>query len=97
MGTIITVALIIAMIGVGMFLIHRLNAQHGARIAAFHYSDALPGTGRSRGRNRRSAEPAGAPTVDAREQGTGAADDIGPSRPETPGTAGRPSTPRTSS
>ncbi|MDQ0844039.1 hypothetical protein [Streptomyces sp. V1I6] len=86
MGTIITVALIIAMIGLGMILIHRLNAQHGERIAAFHYSDALPGTGRSRGKNRRSAEPAGAPTVDAPEQGAGAADDIGPSRPGTAGT-----------
>lgn len=69
MGTIITVALIIAMIGAGMILIHRLNAQHGARIAAFRYSEVLPGIGRPRGRNRRPKEPAGSPTVDDREQG----------------------------
>lgn len=71
MGTIITVALIIAMIGAGMILIHRLNAQHEARIAAFRYSEALPGIGRLRGKNRRPEEPAGSSTVDDREQGAG--------------------------
>lgn len=47
-GTIITITLIIAMIGAGMILIHRLNAQHDERVAAFRYSDALPGIGRPR-------------------------------------------------
>ncbi|GAA2461943.1 hypothetical protein [Streptomyces lavendulocolor] len=83
MGTVITVVLIIAMIGAGIALVHRLNAQHGARIAAFRYSEPLPGIGRSRGRNRRPAGPgpagpepagpgpAGPPPADDRGQGVG--------------------------
>ncbi|MEU7282055.1 hypothetical protein AB0A69_25255 [Streptomyces sp. NPDC045431] len=71
MATIITVALIIAMIGAGMILIHRLNTQHEARIAAFRYSEAPPGSGRSRARDPSPTEPAGSPTVDHRGQGTG--------------------------
>ncbi|MEU9172146.1 hypothetical protein AB0D34_30875 [Streptomyces sp. NPDC048420] len=47
----VTVAVITIVIIVGMFLIHRLNAQHDERIGAFRYSDALPGIGR---RNRKS-------------------------------------------
>jgi NADH:ubiquinone oxidoreductase subunit 3 (subunit A) len=53
----VTVAVIILVIIVGMFLIHRLNAQHAERIRAYRYSSALPGIGR---RNRRSP-PAPAP------------------------------------
>ncbi|MEU0716958.1 hypothetical protein ABZ498_07225 [Streptomyces lavendulocolor] len=85
MGTVISVVLIIAMIGAGIALVHRLNAQHGARIAAFRYSEPLPGIGRSRGRNRRPAGPgpaepgpgpagpgpAGPPPADDRGQGVG--------------------------
>jgi hypothetical protein len=80
MGTVITVVLIIAMIGAGVALVHRLNSQHGARIAAFRYSEPLPGIGRSRGRNRRPAGPgpagpgpgpAGPPPADDREQDVG--------------------------
>ncbi|MCX4763292.1 hypothetical protein OG562_20425 [Streptomyces sp. NBC_01275] len=56
METVITVVLIIAVIVMGMVLIHRLNAQHDERIAAFHYSDALPGIGRLRRKNRRTAD-----------------------------------------
>ncbi|MFF8291451.1 hypothetical protein ACF068_19775 [Streptomyces sp. NPDC016309] len=52
MGTLIVVALIIAMIGVGVIVIHLLNTQHDERIAAFRYSDALPGIGRRGGRER---------------------------------------------
>ncbi|MFF3207600.1 MULTISPECIES: hypothetical protein [unclassified Streptomyces] len=33
-----TVIVILAMIALGMFLIHRLNSQHSERIAAFHYA-----------------------------------------------------------
>lgn len=50
METAVTVAVIIFVIIAGMFLIHRLNAQHDERIAAFRYSNALPGIGR---RNRK--------------------------------------------
>ncbi|MEU2162427.1 hypothetical protein QRN89_09240 [Streptomyces chengbuensis] len=50
----ITVSVIIAMIIVGALLIHRLNGRHDERIAAFHYSDTLPGFGRrSRKADRR--------------------------------------------
>lgn len=33
----VTVVAILAVIALGALLIHRLNAQHGDRIAAFHY------------------------------------------------------------
>ncbi|WP_369260179.1 hypothetical protein [Streptomyces sp. R35] len=42
METIVLVALIILAIGIGMLRIHLLNAQHDARIAAYHFSDPLP-------------------------------------------------------
>ena len=53
--TVITVSVIIAMIMLGVLLIHLLNGQHNERIAAFRYSDALPGVGR---RSRKSRQPA---------------------------------------
>ncbi|MEU3337303.1 hypothetical protein ACWCQ1_47380 [Streptomyces sp. NPDC002144] len=37
METFVTVLVILAMIALGVFLIHLLGAQHGDRIAAFHY------------------------------------------------------------
>ncbi|GGS36612.1 hypothetical protein AB0E75_32230 [Streptomyces griseoviridis] len=37
MDIFLTVLVLLAVIAVGAFLIHRLNAQHGVRIAAFHY------------------------------------------------------------
>lgn len=53
METLVLIAAIILATGVGVRLIHLLNAQHDARIAAYHYSDPLPrppcrpdGTGR---------------------------------------------------
>jgi hypothetical protein len=69
--TVITVALIIAMIGIGMLLIHRIHAQQGQRTAAFHYSDTLPGISRLRGRNRRPAEPTGSSTDEDGEADAG--------------------------
>jgi hypothetical protein len=62
--TAVTVALIIFLIIAGMFLIHRLNAQHDERIAAFRYSDALPGIGR-RNRKRPHATAPEDPPSDA--------------------------------
>ncbi|MCX5369002.1 hypothetical protein [Streptomyces sp. NBC_00103] len=38
METFVVVIVILAMIAVGVFLIHRLNSQHSERIAAFHYA-----------------------------------------------------------
>jgi hypothetical protein len=61
--TVITVTAIVAMIIVGMFLIHLLNAQHAERITAFHYSDALPGIGRRSRKGRRPSGPAAASPV----------------------------------
>ncbi|MBK3646048.1 hypothetical protein JHN46_36050 [Streptomyces sp. MBT33] len=37
MEAFVTVLVILAMIALGAFLIHLLDAQHGGRIAAFHY------------------------------------------------------------
>lgn len=71
METAITVALIIAMIGIGMLLIHRIHARQGQRTAAFRYSDTLPGIGRLRGKNRRPADPTGPPTAHDREEDAG--------------------------
>ncbi|MFF9222159.1 hypothetical protein [Streptomyces viridosporus] len=56
MEMIITVAVILAMIAVGVIVIRRLSTQHDARIAAFHYSDALPGVGRRMRKRRRRAD-----------------------------------------
>ncbi|MFI6037026.1 hypothetical protein ACIBBD_23195 [Streptomyces sp. NPDC051315] len=61
--TAITVAAIPVLIAVGVVLIHRLNGQHNERIAAFPYSDALPGIGR---RTRRHRGPTGEATADRR-------------------------------
>ena len=52
METVVAVAVIVVAITVGVFMIHRLNLQHGERITAFHYSDALPGVVRRRRRGR---------------------------------------------
>lgn len=56
MEIVITVAVILAMIAVGVVVIRRLSTQHDARIAAFHYSDALPGVGRRLRKRRRGAD-----------------------------------------
>ncbi|MFI9762188.1 hypothetical protein ACIHFB_30155 [Streptomyces sp. NPDC051963] len=37
MDTFVTVLVLLAIVAVGVLLIHRLNNQHGERIAAFHY------------------------------------------------------------
>ncbi|GHH84532.1 hypothetical protein [Streptomyces capitiformicae] len=70
METAVTVAVIIFVIIVGMFLIHRLNAQHDERIGAFRYSDVLPGIGR-RTRTRKSSRataPKGPPADATRRE-----------------------------
>jgi hypothetical protein len=66
--TVITVSAIIAMIIVGVLLIHRLNGLHDERIAAFHYSNVLPGIGRRDRKGRRSARPAVSPHVTAHRE-----------------------------
>ncbi|WP_217561132.1 hypothetical protein [Streptomyces sp. GbtcB6] len=62
--TLIAVAVLLVAIAVGVVLIHRLNAQHGERIAAFHYSAALPGIGRRLRRHRRRAADGNTDTPD---------------------------------
>ncbi|MEV6960192.1 hypothetical protein AB0M97_13500 [Streptomyces sp. NPDC051207] len=52
MGTLVTVIVLLALIALGAFLIHRLNAQRGDRIADFHY-------GRTGSVVRAPAPPAG--------------------------------------
>ncbi|MCX5391701.1 hypothetical protein [Streptomyces sp. NBC_00094] len=42
METLIALAAVVLLIALGMSLIHRLNAQHEARIAAHHFSDPFP-------------------------------------------------------
>ncbi|MER5309234.1 hypothetical protein ABT034_15755 [Streptomyces sp. NPDC002773] len=49
MEILITLAAGAFLIVLGLFLIHRLNAQHGARIAAHHFSDPYPATARPPG------------------------------------------------
>ncbi|KAK1182034.1 hypothetical protein B7755_030200 [Streptomyces sp. NBS 14/10] len=43
METVVTVAVIAALIAVGVVVIHRLNAQHGSRVSALRYGDTPPG------------------------------------------------------
>jgi hypothetical protein len=40
--TLVIITVIVLAIGIGMCLIHLLNAQHDARIAAYRFSDPLP-------------------------------------------------------
>ncbi|MET9438405.1 hypothetical protein [Streptomyces sp. NPDC006551] len=49
METLITLAAGALLIALGMRLIHRLNAQHDARIAAYHFSDPFPAISRPPG------------------------------------------------
>jgi hypothetical protein len=70
---VIGVAALLVLIAVGVVLIHQLNRQHDERIAAFHYSDVLPGIGRRPRRHRRPAVDASVP---ARPTATATADDI---------------------
>ncbi|MFD7407054.1 hypothetical protein ACFV7R_31260 [Streptomyces sp. NPDC059866] len=68
METAVTVAVIIFVIIVGMFLIHRLNAPHDERIGAFRYSDALPGIGRRNRKSPRATAPKGPPADATRRE-----------------------------
>ncbi|MFC8584484.1 hypothetical protein ACFUGD_08025 [Streptomyces sp. NPDC057217] len=49
METLITIAAAALLIALGMRLIHRLNAQHDARIAAHHFSEPFPAISRPPG------------------------------------------------
>lgn len=49
METLITLAAGAFLIVLGIRLIHRLNAQHDSRIAAYHFSDAYPAISRPPG------------------------------------------------
>ncbi|MFF7650024.1 hypothetical protein ACFZCY_09215 [Streptomyces sp. NPDC007983] len=58
METIVTVAVILAMIAVGVLVIHRVNAQNGNKIAAERHSEA---PARHRHRSRRHGWGRGRP------------------------------------
>ena len=62
------VAVTVAVIIVGMFLIHRLNAQHDEKVGAFRYSDALPGIGRRNRKSPRATAPKGPPADATRRE-----------------------------
>jgi hypothetical protein len=51
METLIALAAGALLVALGLSLIHRLNAQHDARIAAFHFSDPFPAISRPPGRS----------------------------------------------
>ncbi|GAB2958040.1 hypothetical protein GCM10023080_017160 [Streptomyces pseudoechinosporeus] len=82
MEIVVTVAAIMAMIMLGVLLIHGLNVRHNQRIAASHYSDVLPGIGR---RSRKTRQSVGLQDLPAApltaNPATGTANDVGlPSR-----------------
>ncbi|MEU5434659.1 hypothetical protein AB0G73_14970 [Streptomyces sp. NPDC020719] len=63
METIVLIAAIIVLTGLGVLLIQLLNAQHNARIASYHFGDVLPGVGRrSRKHHRHTPTAPGRPT-----------------------------------
>lgn len=51
METLIALAAGGFLVALGLSLIHRLNAQHDARIAAHHFSDPFPAVSRQPGRS----------------------------------------------
>ncbi|WP_406059808.1 hypothetical protein OG462_21425 [Streptomyces sp. NBC_01077] len=61
METLIALAAAAVLIALGMRLIHRLNAQHDARIAAHHFSDPYPAIARPPGHSHHppTGQPAG--------------------------------------
>ncbi|WP_329118735.1 hypothetical protein [Streptomyces sp. NBC_01353] len=55
METLIALAAGALLIALGMRLINRLNAQHDARIVAYHFSDPYPAIARPPGHSPRSS------------------------------------------
>ncbi|AVH96658.1 hypothetical protein C5L38_17610 [Streptomyces sp. WAC00288] len=55
MEILITLAAGAALIVLGLFLIHRLNAQHDARIAAHRFGDPFPAVARPPGHSTRGS------------------------------------------
>ncbi|MFB7025267.1 MULTISPECIES: hypothetical protein [unclassified Streptomyces] len=55
MEILITLAVGAVLIVLGLFLIHRLNAQHDARIAAHHFGTPFPTVARPPGHSPRSS------------------------------------------
>ncbi|WKK27006.1 hypothetical protein QZH56_16280 [Streptomyces olivoreticuli] len=67
MEIVVTLVVALAVVAVGVLLIHLLNVQHDQRIAGFHYSGVLPWRdSRSRNRPRSEIDPAGPLFVRAR-------------------------------
>ncbi|KQX52105.1 MULTISPECIES: hypothetical protein [unclassified Streptomyces] len=59
METLIALAAVAVLIALGMRLIHRLNSQHDARIAAHHFSDPFPAIFRPPGHGPRTPKEQG--------------------------------------
>lgn len=77
METFVTVVVILAMIALGVLLIHLLNSQHDERIAAFRYNRS------------RSAVRGPVPPVPQRTRGRAGASGIGDRRDHRDGGRGR--------
>ncbi|WP_405734110.1 hypothetical protein OG885_21630 [Streptomyces sp. NBC_00028] len=60
METLVTALVLVAIVALGAFLIHRLDALHGDRIATFHYGRSgmpVAGPPGSSGRRKRGLRP----------------------------------------
>ncbi|MFE5944747.1 hypothetical protein ACWCQ0_45240 [Streptomyces massasporeus] len=65
METLITIAAIALLIALGVRLIHRLNAQHDARIAAHHFGEPFPAIRRPPGHGPHTPTESDIPTGQA--------------------------------
>ncbi|WP_432138348.1 hypothetical protein [Streptomyces sp. bgisy154] len=61
METMITLLAAALLIALGTRLIHRLNAQHDARIAAHRFSDPYPSLSRPPGHGKTPGHPSASP------------------------------------
>ncbi|MFI1172341.1 hypothetical protein [Streptomyces melanogenes] len=64
MVTVLLVVAILLMIGIGMRLIHLLNAQHDARIASYQFGATLPAFRRRSHKHHGRARTASPPPTD---------------------------------
>ncbi|WP_331461992.1 hypothetical protein [Streptomyces sp. KMM 9044] len=78
MNALLTVSVVVVLVAVGAYVIHRLNIQHADRIAVHRYSTARPGRlGHGRGVPQspwgpdRSESPAGGNRRDPRDGSRG--------------------------
>ena len=76
METFVTVIAILAMIALGVLLIHLVNSRHSEGIAAYHYGrSGTPVAGPAPRKARGRAGPTGGPTLPTGDAGGSAPDD----------------------